>query len=55
MADQDPTAGAGITDGTEDVCGSGSPYNGKLGLRVGALFIILVVSVLAPFEWHARP
>ncbi|GJN90818.1 hypothetical protein Rhopal_003832-T1 [Rhodotorula paludigena] len=30
----------------EPVCGSGSPYDGQLGLRVGAIFIILVTSAI---------
>lgn len=32
-------------DSSDSLCGTGSPYNGSLGLRVGALFIILVTSI----------
>ena len=38
-----PTGTDGATDSSSS-CGTGSPYNGSLGLRVGALFIILATS-----------
>ncbi|KAK4056706.1 hypothetical protein OIO90_002258 [Microbotryomycetes sp. JL221] len=41
----DPLVGA-EPEAEEPACGSGSPYNGKLGLRIGAIFIILVTSLI---------
>ncbi|GAA6000025.1 hypothetical protein JCM10207_006018 [Rhodosporidiobolus poonsookiae] len=35
-----------MAEEVEPACGSGSPYDGRLGLRVGAIFIILVTSGL---------
>jgi hypothetical protein len=31
-----------VVEVEEPICGAGSPYNGKLNLRIAAIFIILV-------------
>lgn len=51
MADAaDPTTNAVPEE--ESSCGGGNSYNGSLGLRVGALFIILVVSSIPVYVYE---
>jgi hypothetical protein len=48
-----PDPGTTTTDADASECNVGSTYNGSLGLRVGAIFIILVTS-LCVLTLHPR-